>query len=309
VDGRRHSAAAAFLAPVVGRPNLTVWTRTLVHRLLTDGTRVVGVLCARDGRAGHVRATRGVILSAGAIGSPQILMLSGIGPAAELRRHGIAVVVDAPGVGEDLQDRLRVAVRWQGLTELPASSVSAGLFTWSTRTTTANPPDVQFYVGRGVDAPDPFITLTVAVGSPRSRGSVRLRSADPSVPPAIRANYLQEPHDLDVLVDGVRLARALGETKPYSALRGTLLEPGPDTRSDRELRAFIRRAADTIYHPAGTCRMGRDTASVVDPQLRVRGVERLWVADASIMPELVNAQIHAACLLIAERLASHLQSS
>jgi choline dehydrogenase len=305
--GRRHSAAAAFLAPVVGRPNLTVWTHTVVHRLLTEGTRAAGVLYARDGRVGQVRARRGVILSAGAIASPQILMLSGIGPAADLRRHGIAVLADAPGVGENLQDRLRTAVRWQGRTELPASSVSAGLFTWSTRATTASPPDVQFYVGRGVDAPDPFITLTVAVGAPRSRGTVRLRSADPTMPPVIRPNYLEEPHDLDVLVDGVRLARALGETKAYEALRGALLEPGPDARSDNEVRAFIRRTADTIYHPAGTCRMGRDPASVVDPQLRVRGVERLWVADASVMPELVNAQIHAACLLIAERLASTLR--
>jgi choline dehydrogenase len=307
-EGRRHSAAAAFLAPVDHRRNLTVWTRTLVHRLLTEGTRVTGVQCARDGRVGRVHATRGVVLSAGAMGSPQILMLSGIGPAAELRRHGIAVVADVPAVGENLQDRLRVALRWQGRTELPPSSVSAGLFTWSTRvSSTASPPDVQFYVGRGVDAPDPFITLTVAVGSPKSRGSLRLRSADPAAAPVIRPNYLQEPHDLDVLVDGVLLARALGESKAYAAVRGASLDPGPGAASDSDLRAFIRRTAGTIFHAAGTCRMGRDAESVVDPQLRVRGVDRLWVADASVMPELVNAQIHAACLLIAERLASTLR--
>jgi choline dehydrogenase len=307
-DGRRHSAAAAFLTPVLARPNLTVWPRTLVHRLLTDGTCVEGVLCSGKGRIERVRARRGVVLSAGAVESPKLLMLSGIGPAAELRRHGIAVLVDAPDVGANLQDRLRVALRWNGRTTLPPSSVSAGLFTWAARGAAPTPPDLQFYVGRGVDVPDQFITITVALGSPKSRGSLTLRSADPEAPPVLRANYLEEAADMEVLLEGARLARALGEAKAYDALRGDPVDPGPAARSADALRAFIRGTADTIYHPAGTCRMGRDQHSVVDPQLRVRGVDGLWIADASIMPELLNAQLHAACVMIGERAASLLSA-
>ncbi len=196
---------------MLARRNLTVWPRTLVHRLLTDGTCVEGALCSGKGGVERVRARRGVVLSAGAVESPKLLMLSGIGPAAELRRHGIAVLVDAPEVGANLQDRPRVALRWNGRTTLPPSSVSAGLFTWATRGAAPTPPDLQFYVGRGVDAPDQFITVTL--GSPKSRGSLTLRSADPEAPPVLRANYLEEAADMDVLLEGARLARALGEAK------------------------------------------------------------------------------------------------
>jgi choline dehydrogenase len=300
-DGRRHSTADAFLTPVLGRPNLTVWPRTLVHHLLFEGSRVVGAACERDGRVEQVRAARGVVLSAGAIDSPKLLMLSGIGPAEALRRHGIPVRVDAPDVGANLQDRPRVAIRWRGRRTLPPSSVSAGLFTWAAGREGDGPPDIQFYVGRGADAPDEFITITAAVGTPASRGSLTLRSGDPDAAPIIRANYFGEARDMDLLVEGARLARALGMSRAYDALRGEPVDPDGATDASGALRSLIRRTADTIYHPAGTCRMGRDAGSVVDPQLRVRGVEGLWVADASIMPELVNAQIHAACVMIGER--------
>jgi choline dehydrogenase len=300
--GRRHSAWNAFVEPVLGRPNLVVWPRTRVRQVLIENGRVEGVLCARDGTTARVRARRGVVLAAGVIASPKILMLSGIGPAAPLRRLGIRVLVDHPEVGANLHDRPRVALRWEGRTLLPPSSVSAGLFTRSGVATGAEPPDIQFYVGRGLDEPERFITLSVAIGAPRSRGSIALRSSDPDDPPVIRANYFQEPRDLDVMLDAVRLARALAETKAYAPLRGSPIEPGPREQSADALRRFIRRNADTIFHPVGTCRMGRDEAAVVDPQLRVRGVDRLWVADASIMPELVNAQTHAACVMIGERL-------
>jgi choline dehydrogenase len=300
-DDRRHSTADAFLTPVLARPNLTVWPRTLVHHVLFDKSRVSGVACERDGRLEQVRAARGVVLAAGAIDSPKLLMLSGIGPAEPLKRHGIAVRVDAPEVGANLQDRLRVAVRWHARKTLPPSSVSAGLFTWAARGTSDGPPDIQFYVGRGVDAPDEFITITAALGAPASRGSLTLQSADPDAAPIIRANYLAEGGDMDLLVEGARLARGLGMSRAYDALRGEPTDPDGATDSADALRALIRRTADTIYHPAGTCRMGRDARSVVDPQLRVRGVDGLWVADASIMPELVNAQIHAACVMIGER--------
>jgi choline dehydrogenase len=300
-DGRRHSTADAYLAPALGRPNLTVWPLTLVHHLLFDGNRVRGAVCAREGRLTRVRAARGVVLAAGAVESPKLLMLSGIGPARDLKRHGIPVRVDAPEVGANLLDRPRVVIRWQGRTTLPPSSVSAGLFTRSAGRNAASPPDLQFYVGRGVDAPDEFITITAAVGEPVSRGTLTLRSADPEAAPVIRAHYLQEARDMDILLEGARMAQALGESRAYDALRGEPLGPPGGTTSADALRSFIRRTADTIYHPAGTCRMGRDDRSVVDPQLRVRGVEGLWVADASIMPELVNAQIHAACVMIGER--------
>jgi choline dehydrogenase len=300
-DGRRHSTAAAFLTPVLGRRNLTVWPRTLVHRLLFDGAQVTGAVCAREGRLEQVRAARGVVLSAGAVESPKLLMLSGIGPAADLKRHGIAVRVDAPDVGANLQDRPRVAMRWAGRTTLPASSVSAGLFTWAARDVAAGPPDIAFFVGRGVDAPDEFVTITVALGAPASRGALTLQSGDPEAAPIIRAHYLTETRDMDLLVEGARLARELGGTRAYERLRGAPVDPAIASSSGDALRGFIRRTADTIYHPAGTCRMGRDPRSVVDPQLRVRGVERLWVADASIMPDLPNAQLHAACVMIGER--------
>lgn len=306
-DGRRHSAAAAFLTPVLDRPNLTVWPHTRMRRLLVTGARVDGIECLRDGRLTQVRATRGVVLAAGAIDSPKILMLSGIGPADALGRLRIPVRVDAPDVGANLHDRPRVAIRWVGRTQLPPSSVSAGLFTRSTGGTTAEPPDIQFYVGRGVDAPDEAITLTVAVGMPKSRGSVALRSTDPDAAPVIRAGYFADTRDMNVLVEGIRLARALGESRAYDGLRGQIVAPSPGEVSPDALRAFVRRTADTIFHPVGTCRMGADARSVVDPSLRVRGVDGLWVADASIMPELVNAQTHAACLMIGARAAAILQ--
>jgi choline dehydrogenase len=309
--GRRHSAAAAFLTPVLSRPNLTVWPNTRALRILFEGTRTTGVACARAGGTAaapaststNVRARRGVIVSTGAIESPKILMLSGIGPADALRALGIVVRVDAPGVGANLHDHPRVPVRWAARTPLAPSSVSAGLLTWSQRGSAPSPPDLQFYVGRGLDTPDPSVTLTVALSRPESRGTISLRSADPSAPPLIRANYLAEPGDVDALVEAVRLARSLAETRAYAAIRGAATDPGDAVRSAENIRAYIRRVADTMFHPAGTCRMGSDAGAVVDPELRVRGVDGLWVADASIMPVCVNCQTHAACAMIGERAA------
>lgn len=303
-NGQRHSAAAAFLTPVLERPNLEVWPRTRMRRLLVNAGRVDGIECLRDGRIVQVRAARGVVLAAGVIESPKMLMLSGIGPAEALRRLGIPVLVDAPDVGANLHDRPRVAIRWAGRGQLPPSSVSAGLFTRSAGGITAEPPDIQFYVGRGVDAPDDAITLTAAVGMPKSRGSIGLRSTDPDAAPLIRAGYFTDTRDMDVILEGIRIARAIGQAGAYDGLRGEAVAPAPGDVSPDALRAFVRRTADTIYHPVGTCRMGRDARSVVDPGLRVRGVEGLWVADASIMPELVNAQTHAACLMIGARAAA-----
>ena len=304
--GRRHSAAAAFLVPALTRPNLTVWSETQALRVTFQGVRATGVDVLRAGARIHARARREVILSAGAIESPKLLMLSGIGPADALRAQRIPVVLDLAGVGGNLQDHLRVSVRWQAKHPLPPSTVSAGLFTYSARAAARRAtaaPDIQFYVGRGLDVPDQFVTLTVAMSQPASRGRLTLRSADPLAPPLIRANYLSEPTDLDAMVEGVRLAQSLATSSAYDSIRGTAIDPAEDARTDGDVRSFIRGAADTIFHPAGTCAMGRAAQAVVDPQLRVHGISGLRVADASIFPVNLNSQIHAACVVIGEKAA------
>jgi choline dehydrogenase len=298
--GRRHSAAAAFLTPAQSRPNLTVWPETRALKIVVDGRRVTGVEVLRAGVRQHVRATRGVVLAAGAIESPKLLLLSGIGPADAIKRHGLPVVIDLPGVGANLQDHPRVAVRWAARQPLAPSSVSAGLFTSSSRAASARPPDLQFYVGRGLDTPDPFVTLTVALSAPASRGAVTLRSADPLAAPQITPNYFAEPADLEAMVEGVLLAQAIGGASPFAAIRGATAEPDDRVRTRAELRDYIRRTADTIFHASGTCRMGAGPTAVVDPQLRVHGLDGLRVADGSIMPTVVNSQTHAACVVIGD---------
>ena len=292
LNGRRHSAASAFLVPVMSRSNVEVRSRAQVTRLIVEGRRVAGVEYLRDGVLTHVRAAREVVLCAGAVDSPRLLMLSGIGPADHLRAHGIDVVADLSGVGRNLQDHLKLSIRWKGKTTLPGSTVTAGLFMSSSSTP---PSDLQFYVGRGLDQPDDLVTITVSLVKPQSRGSITLRSADPLVAPVIRANYLQADADAAALVHGARLARQLGESRAYDDLRTVELEPGMSVTSDRDLDDFVRQKADTIYHLAGTCRMGpaSDPDAVVDSHLRVHGLEGIRVADASIMPEVVNAPTHA----------------
>jgi choline dehydrogenase len=302
-DGRRHSAAAAFLVPVLPRRNLVVRSHAQAARVLLDRGRAVAVEYLSDGRAHWADATREIIIAAGVIDSPKLLMLSGIGPADSLRSSGVSVNVDLPGVGSNLQDHLKVSVRWRGRGILPPSTTSAGLFVRSEGRSSRLSPDLQFYVGRGVNEPDPFVTITVALERPVSRGDVRLSSANVSDPPLIRGNYLRESADVDALLSGVRLTRRLGETPAFEKIRLEELVPGPQARSDADVASFIREAADTIYHPAGTCRMGTDRAAVVDASLRVHGVAALRVADASIMPDVVNANTHAACVMIGERAA------
>ena len=312
-DGRRHSAADGYLTPILQRPNLTVRPWSQVRRLVFTGTRVTGVEYLRGSeKAGvapvleRVHVTREVIVSAGAIESPKILMLSGLGPAEHLRAHGIPVVLDLPGVGTNLHDHPRIGLRWNGLTTLPGSSVSAGLLAHSGVNKGA--PDLQFYVGRGLSAPDPAIAFSVVVSRPHSRGSLRLRSADPLDAPMIHAGYFSDARDVDAAVEGVRLARAIAHTRGYERLRGAAADPLETDASPEQVRAFIRRTASTIYHPGGTCRMGMGREAVVDAQLRVRGIDGLRVADASVMPTVVNSQTHAACVMIGERAAEFASS-
>lgn len=302
-QGRRHSVADAYLAPILGRPNLTVWSGAQVLRLQTTNRRVTGVEVRRSGSIEAARATREVVVAAGVVETPKILMLSGIGPATALHGLGIPVVADLAGVGGNLHDHPRVSVRWHSRQPIAASSTSAGLFTWSSQRPASTPPDVQFYVGRGLDAVDQFVTLTVALSQPRSRGRLVLRSADPLAAPLIRANYFDDAADLEAMADAVRLAQGLADTRPYAALRGAPADPDESVRTPTELRAHIRKVADTIFHPAGTCRMGTGPDAVVDPQLRVRGIDGLRVADASVMPTVVNCQTMAACIVIGERAA------
>jgi choline dehydrogenase len=305
-DGRRHSAALAFLLPALARPNLAASPNTLVRRILFTRGRATGVELVRDGRVVEVRATREIILSAGAIESPKLLLLSGIGRADRLKSHGIDVVAESPSVGSNLQDHPRVSVRWKSRKPLAPSSTSAGLFLRSGGAAAPPIPDLQFYVGRGLDLVDDFITITIALSQPRSRGAITLRSADATAPPVIRANYFAEAGDLDALVEGVRRAQALAAARAYVGLLGDPVAPLGTVQTDDARRAWIRETADTIFHPAGTCRMGTAATAVVDPQLRVRGVEGLRVADASVMPTVVNSQTHAACLMIAEKTAAHI---
>jgi choline dehydrogenase len=303
LNGRRHSAAAAFLAPAMSRPNVQVLSRARVMRIVIEKGRAIGLEYVSEGSAERRRvyAGREIVLCAGAIESPRLLMMSGIGSPQHLRAHGIDVVADLPGVGRNLQDHLKLSIRWKGRATLPGSTVTAGLFTSSMSGSPA--PDLQFYVGRGVDLPDDLVSLTVSLVRPQSRGSVTLRSADPLAPPIIRANYLQADADVTALVEGVRLTRRIGNSHAYDHVRAEEVEPGATVTARRDLEVFIRQKSDTIYHLAGTCRMGADSdaSAVVDSRLNVRGIDALRVADASIMPEVVNAPTHAACVAIGEK--------
>jgi choline dehydrogenase len=303
LDGKRHSVADAFLTPILSRPNLEVRSQCHATKILFEGKKATGLNYLRDGKPETARASRQIVLAGGVIDSPKLLMLSGIGPADHLKSLGIPVVADVAGVGKNFQDHLKLSIRWNGKTELPGSTVTAGMFVRSDPAVYGDPPDLQFYVGRGVETPDRFITITVSLVFPKSRGEVTLRSADPLAPPIIRANYLQEQADVNALVRGVKLARYFGEADSYADLKGDELLPGPAAKSDADLAAFARRDSDTIYHGAGTCKMGPDgdATAVVDPSLRVRGVDGLRVADGSIMPEVVNATTNAACVMIGEK--------
>ncbi|WP_368561702.1 GMC family oxidoreductase [Pseudoxanthomonas sp. UTMC 1351] len=331
-EGARCSTAVAYLGPARGRPNLKVVTGALVRRVLLENGRAVGVAYARGGREIKARAAREVLLSGGAINSPQLLMLSGIGPADHLRRHGITVKVDSPQVGQNLQDHLDICtlqystqrVTYDRTSELktaydyflrghsgPGSSniAEAGAFVRSPLAPDHR-ADIQLHFvpamlddhGRNRLAGDGY-TLHACFLRPRSRGRISLNNADPRTNARIEANYLSDPDgfDLKMMVECAKLSRELFAQKAFDAYRGALIYPSRSDLSDNELVEFIRAKAETVYHPSGTCRMGSDEASVVDPQLRVRGVEGLRVIDASVMPQLIGGNTNAPTIMIAER--------
>lgn len=327
--GRRWSAADAWLRPALGRPNLRAETGALATRVIFDGRRATGVEYVRGGRRQQARAAREVILSGGAINSPQLLLLSGVGPADELAKLGIPVVHDLPGVGRNLHDHLLVALSMElkGLESYDQAATLGNLLRWMlfrsgplssnlaeaggfVRMRDPGPPDVQFLFGpiqfldHGFFRPaDHGFSAAAGVLRPGSRGRLRLRSADPAAPPVIEANYLSDPADLDLLVRAAKLARELFHTRPFDPFRGRYLQPESEPRSDAEWAEFVRNKAETNYHPAGSCRMGTDAMAVVNPELRVRGLEGLRVADASVMPSLVSGNTNAATMMIGSRAA------
>lgn len=333
-DGARCSSAVAYLAPVRKRPNLTVITGALVERLQLEHGRATGVHYRLAGQRHLARADAEVLLCAGAINSPQLLMLSGIGPASELQRHGIAVQLDQPGIGANLQDHLDICtlyhtvpgVSYDRASELKvafdyylrgrrgagtSNVAEAGGFVRS-RFAPDERADIQFhFVPAMLDnhgrqrLPGDGYTLHACYLHPRSRGQLSLASADPATAPHIQANYLSdaEGFDLKMMVEAARLSRDILRQPAFERWRRQPIHPAREDLDDAGLEAFVRAKAETIYHPAGTCRMGNDARAVVDPQLRLNGIDGLRVVDASVMPTLVSGNTNAPTMMIAERAA------
>jgi choline dehydrogenase len=328
--GRRWSAADAFLHPARRRANLTVVTGALTHRVVVEDGRATGVEYVVDSTPQRATARREVIVSAGAINSPQLLLLSGIGPASALAELGIDVVADLPGVGENLQDHLAVPTIYTtggSSTLLDAEkppqllkyfALRKGMLTSNVGEAMAfvrtrdglTAPDVQIimapveYIDHGL-APPPGHGITIGVVglTPRSRGAITLQSADPRVPPAIEARYLSETDDAAPLVEGIKLARRIASQPALKEVIDGEMWPGDDVVTDAQILDFVREQAFTLYHPVGTCRMGPDgdASAVVDPQLRVRGVDGLRVIDASVMPVIPRGNTNAPTIMVAER--------
>lgn len=333
-DGARCSAAVAYLQPARGRRNLTVLTGAHASRITFERGRATGVAYVHRGRAFHAPAAREVLVCGGAINSPQLLMLSGIGPAGELRRLGIETVVDAPEVGANLQDHLDICtvrhatrrITYDRLSDAaiafdyylrgrrgPGTSniAEAGGFVRSPLAPDER-ADIQFhFVPAMLDdhgrhrLPGDGFTVHACFLRPRSRGRIRLVSASAGDKPRIEANYLGDPDgfDLRMMLECARLSQTLLAQKAFEPFRGAPIYPSQEHPSDEELLAFIRAKAETVYHPVGTCRMGEDARAVVDAELRVRGVEGLRVVDASVMPALPGGNTNAPTIMIAERAA------
>ena len=345
--GKRWSTSFAFLRPARRRRNLSIATDTLTLRVLVEKGRATGVEIVHRGRTRRVRAAREIILCAGTVNSPQILMLSGVGPPAEIERHGIEVVHDLPGVGRNLQDHVDCVLAWECSKPVTlyrdlrvdrlALSVAQGLLFGEGIATTfpyeagaflkTRPeliaPDVQLHFMPALEKtanlhfPNPFSRapaeanhgLTVRVGPlvPESRGTITLRSADPAEPPRIQPNYLASKADRETMVAGVRIVRDIIGQPALAAYRGREIVPGGEVRSDEDVEGWLRSAAMTTFHPVGTCKMGIDPMAVVDARLKVHGIEGLRVADASVMPVITSGNTNAPAIMIGEKAAEFLQ--
>jgi choline dehydrogenase len=328
--GKRHSVADAYLKPVRARANLTVGTDAQVIRIVCDGGRATGVEFVEKGARRRVGADREILLCAGAVRSPHLLLLSGIGARSQLQGYDIPVVLDLPGVGENLQDHLALPIAYActqpitlacagslwhllsflllGRGPLTSNVAEAGAFVKSSPGLDA--PDLQFLFGPvffldhgRVQPKDHGFTLGPTLLRPQSKGRITLRSNDPFAAPAIEPDYLSAEHDLHLLVEGTRLARQLAAARAFDAFRGPEVLPGPAIKSEQEIAGYVRQHAETLYHPVGTCKMGTDASAVVDGELRVRGIRGLRVVDASIMPTIPGGNTNAPVLMIAEKAA------
>jgi len=334
-SGVRLSTAQAFLKPVRKRPNLAVFTHAEVERILTGEGRATGVALHHRSIPMRIEARREVILAAGAVGSPQLLQLSGIGPAPLLAEHGIPVVTASPGVGENLQDHLQLRLAFkvantktlnERATKLtgrigmaleyalfrrgPMTMAPSQLGGFAKSDPSRETPDLEFHVqplslDRFGEPLHPFPAFTASVCNlrPESRGSVRIRSADAWVHPAIRPNYLATEGDRNVAVQAIRLTRRIAKAKALAKFTPEEFKPGPLLQSDAELAKAAGDIGTTIFHPVGTCRMGQDEAAVVDERLRVRGIAGLRVVDASVMPTITSGNTNAPVIMIAEKAA------
>lgn len=341
--GKRCSTAYAFLRPARDRPNLTILTRAHTRRVLIENGRAVGVEFSRRGNTSKAYADRDVILSAGVVNSPQILMLSGIGAADELAEHDIRVVRDLPGVGKNLQDHVDCVMAYECREPVTLySDLRADKLTWSvvqgmlfgegiattfpyeagafvkSRTDIAA-PDIQLHFMPALEKtanlhfPNPFrkerveanhgFSLRVGPVNPESRGEITLRSADPMDRPRITANYLQTEFDIRTMINAIRITREIISQKAFDKYRGQELAPGPAVESDAEMVTWLRANAMTTFHPVGTCKMGSDPMAVVDSRLNVHGIKGLRVADASIMPIISSGNTNAPAIMIGERAA------
>lgn len=309
-DDARQSTSAAYLHPVrADRPNLVVATSSPARRLVVEDGRCTGVEYERDGEVRLAGARREVLLSAGAVDSPRILLLSGIGPREELEAVGVAVVHDLPGVGRNLHDHPLCGLVHEAAQEIPPGATNHAETSLLWRSDESLPgPDMQImfihvpFHAPHLAAPANSFTLGVAC-IPESRGSVTISGPDPAAPPLIDPAYLDDPADVDRVVEGIRVARRIVATDAFAAWRGREVLPGPEVQSEEELQAFVARATGTYFHPVGTCAMGSGPEAVVDPELRVKGLAGLRVADASVMPTVVCVNTNAATIMIAERAA------
>jgi len=314
--GARESAAVAYLRPVLAsRPNLVVSTGSRANRLIFEGNRCIGVQFERDGAAATAKAEREVIVSAGTVDSPRLLLLSGLGPAQELEAVGVAVVRDLPGVGRNLHDHPLCGVVYEAAQEIPPAATNHAETSLQWRSDAALPgPDMQImfihvpFHPAHLAAPANSYTFGVAT-VPDARGSVTITGPDPASPPVIDPNYLGAEHDVSRVVEGVKVARRIAATEPFAEWRKREVLPGPEVTTDEELRAFVATGTGTYYHPVGTCAMGTGADAVVDSELRVHGLEGLRVVDASVMPRVVSVNTNAATIMIAEKAADLIRQS
>lgn len=339
-NGRRCSAAVAYLRPALRRPNLTVVTHAMARKILIEDGRAIGISYEHGGQTKAAYASGEVLLSGGVFNSPHLLMLSGIGDAKELAQVGIETLVDLPGVGKNLQDHMSVQVAYQRKDTGPlhtlmridrivpdlirtyftgkgvSNDVPAGSMAFLKTTPSEPLPDIQMlFTAAPIDAKPylppfakPYVdgfSVRVVGLRPESRGAVQIVSSDPKVRPRITANFFSSPKDIAVIREGIKTARKIVEQAAMANHVVTELEPSGNVQSDTEIEAYIRRTASTVHHPLGTCRMGAvgDPGAVVDPALRVVGVKGLRVIDASVMPDLIGGNINAPVIMIAERAA------